>query len=524
MNLKGLSIIGARAVAGEGARSQATNPATGESLAPDFHEVSEAQLNEAVGLALEAFPRYRKLPGSDRARFLRRIAQEIENRTEDLAERGPQETGLPEGRIRMETGRTCGQLRLFANLLEDGFWVDARIDHADPERQPLPKPDVRSMLQPLGPVAVFCASNFPLAFSVTGGDTASALAAGCPVIVKAHHSHPGVAEIVGQAVQAAAEAESMPEGVFSLLFGRGRTVGTALVKHPGIRAVGFTGSHAGGRALMDLAAARPEPIPVYAEMGSLNPVFVLPEALKERGDAIAEGLSGSVTLGVGQFCTCPGLVIAASGDLADHFAKTLAAKQGEAAPAVMLNEGIHAAYASGVEKLQAHPSVKALAAAETQAGCLGDPALFTVEAKDFIGDALLSAEVFGPSTTLVTHHSREELLDLARQLEGHLTGTVHGTEADLEAHRDLLETLERKVGRLIVNGFPTGVEVCHAMVHGGPYPATSDGRSTSVGTQAIFRFTRAIAYQGFPQSQLPPELQDDNPLGIARIVDGQRVV
>lgn len=526
MTLQGLSIIGSQAVKGAhpSAASQAQNPASGETLEPTYAEVSEAQLNDAVAQAQAAFPAYRKCSGEERAGFLRAIAEEIEARADALAERGPLETGLPEGRIRMETGRTCGQLRLFASLVEDGSWVDARIDHADPDRQPIPKPDVRSMLQGLGPVAVFCASNFPLAFSVAGGDTASALAAGCPVIVKAHHSHPGLAELVGQAVRAAAQRTGMPEGVFSLLFGGGRSVGATLVQHPSIKAVGFTGSLSGGRALMDLAAARPEPIPVYAEMGSLNPVFVLPQAMKERGNAIAEGLSGSVTLGVGQFCTCPGLVVAAAGADTEAFAQTLSAKQEEAAPAVMLNGGIHAAYESRLSELKSHAAVQTLASPEAQSSCLGDPALFNVAAKDFLGDAVLSAEVFGPSTTLVTYHSPDELRALAEGLEGHLTGTLHGTDEDLANHRELIEILETKVGRLIVNGFPTGVEVCHAMVHGGPYPATADGRSTSVGTQAIFRFTRAIAYQGFPESQLPAELQDANPLGIARLEDGKRVL
>ncbi|MFT4638172.1 MAG: alpha-ketoglutaric semialdehyde dehydrogenase [Verrucomicrobiales bacterium] len=522
MNLQGHSIIGNTCAVGTGKAGQATNPATGEILSPDYLEASDAQVNNAVAKAAAAFPIYRKIPASDRAAFLRAIAEQIEAQADVLAERGPLETGLPEGRIRMETGRTCGQLRLFAALIENGSWVDARIDNADPDRQPFPKPDVRSMLQPLGPVAVFCASNFPLAFSVAGGDTASALAAGCPVIVKAHHSHPGVAEIVGHAVQTAAQACGMPEGVFSLLYGGGRTVGTALVKHPSIRAVGFTGSLAGGRALMDIAAARPEPIPVYAEMGSLNPVFVLPGAMAERGIAIAEGLSGSINMGVGQFCTSPGLVVTGEGEDTTQFAHQLAEKQSEAAPGVMLNSGIHAAYESSVGQLQEHTATEVLASPAKQEGCLGAPALFKVAANDFIGDPSLNAEVFGPSTTLVTHGSREELLALAQQLEGHLTATVHGTEADLAAHRDLLDILETKVGRLIFNGYPTGVEVCHAMVHGGPYPATADGRSTSVGTQAIFRFARPLAYQGFPQSQLPPELQDANPLGLARLIDGER--
>ncbi|MEN9022791.1 MAG: aldehyde dehydrogenase family protein [Verrucomicrobiaceae bacterium] len=524
MTLQGHSIIGNSAVVGTGKAGRAMNPATGETLSPDYHEVSEAQANEAVAMAAAAFPIYRKCSIAKRAAFLRSIADQIEARGDDLAARGPLETGLPEGRIRMETGRTYGQLRLFASVVEDGSWVDARIDHADPDRQPIPKPDVRSMLQGLGPVAVFCASNFPLAFSVAGGDTASALAAGCPVVVKAHHSHPGVAEIVGQAVQAAGQLCGLPDGIFSLLYGGGRTTGAALVQHPSIKAVGFTGSLAGGRALMDLAAARPEPIPVYAEMGSLNPVFILPEAMAERGQAIAESLSGSVTLGVGQFCTSPGLVVAADDDQTAQFTTALAGKQQEAAPGVMLNSGIHDAYESSVTQLQEHQAVTALAAPVQQEGCLADPALFEVAATDFIGDSALSSEVFGPSTTIVKHGSKAELLELAKNLEGHLTATIHGTEADLEANRNLIDVLETKVGRLIVNGYPTGVEVCQAMVHGGPYPATADGRSTSVGTQAIYRFARPLAYQGFPQSQLPPELQDANPLGVAQMIDGNRHV
>lgn len=521
MKLEGHQIIGQKRVPGTGAPQHGTNPANGESLEPPYPAASETQIHEAVVRASEAFPLYRKTSGAQRAQFLRAIADAIEAQSDHLAERAPLETGLPEGRIRMETGRTCNQLRLFASLVEEGSWVNARIDHGNPAREPLPKPDVRSMLQPLGPVVVFCASNFPLAFSVAGGDTASALAAGNPVLVKAHHSHPGTAEIVGRAVQEAAAGTGMPDGVFSLLYGSGRSVGSALVQHPLVRAVGFTGSQSGGRALMDLAAARPVPIPVYAEMGSLNPVFILPGALEERASQIAKGLSGSVNLGVGQFCTCPGLVIAPREDTLTGFADELSRLQNETAPAVMLNAGIADAYRKGVRALTEHAAVTTLARSETSdTDCLGAAALFTVPAKDFLGDAVLSAEVFGPSTTLVTHEKREELLKLAEELEGHLTATLHGTEEDLASHQDLIEILERKVGRLIFNGYPTGVEVCHAMVHGGPYPATSDGRSTSVGTQAIFRFTRCISYQDFPASQLPAELRDENPLDIFRLVDG----
>jgi NADP-dependent aldehyde dehydrogenase len=523
MSLQGASIVGLDCVRGDGPEAFGTNPSTGEQMQPAYAAVTIELTNEAVAKAAAAFPVYRKLSGALRGGFLRAIAAKIEAAGDALAERGPLETGLPEGRFRMETGRTCNQLRLFATIIEDGSWVDARIDAAQPDRQPIPKPDVRSMLQPIGPVAVFCASNFPLAFSVAGGDTASALAAGCPVVVKAHHSHPGVAEMVGLAVQAAAKETGMPDGVFSMLYGSGRTVGAALVQHPDIRAVGFTGSHAGGRALMDLAAARPQPIPVYAEMGSLNPVFVLPGAMTDRGESIAEGLSGSVTLGAGQFCTCPGMVVAASNDATEQFTDQLALRQREASPAVMLNTSIHEAYQKGTAALDQHLGVEGIASASTQnSGCQGDPALYITKAEDFIGDEALAAEVFGPSTLLVTHNTREQLLQLAAQLEGHLTATVHATDADLAEYGDLLDILETKVGRLVINGYPTGVEVCHAMVHGGPYPATSDGRSTSVGTQAIFRFARALAYQGYPDAILPDALKNDNPLGIWRMVDGER--
>ena len=497
------------------------DPATGEKLQPGYAAVSEAELNRAVELAEEAFGFFGKSSGIERASLLRKIADNIELISDKLVALAPQETGLPEPRIKMETGRTCAQLRLFASVVEEGSWVGARIDHADPDRAPVPKPDTRSMKRPLGPVAVFCASNFPLAFSVAGGDTASALAAGCPVIVKAHHSHPGTAELVGQAVTNAVKDSGLPEGVFSLLYGPGRETGQSLVRHPKIKAAGFTGSRAGGQSLMKIAAERPEPIPFYAEMSSINPVFILPGAMAERGEELAVGLHGSMTMGVGQFCTNPGLTIVDSNSNIEPFISKIKELVGSSPSATMLNSGIGSAYDSGAKSLVENVAVEALARGEAGEGkCQAETLLFLTNSDSFLNDASLGAELFGPSTMIVTHDNRDKMLALAKSLEGQLTATVHGNEADLKANRDLLEILETKAGRVLINGFPTGVEVCHSMVHGGPFPATSDGRSTSVGTNAIDRFSRDVCYQSFPDSLLPRELQEDNPLQIRRMIDG----
>ena len=497
------------------------NPATGETLQPGYAAVSEKELNRAVELAEDAFEIFGKSSGIERAALLRKIADNIESIGDELAALTPQETGLPELRIRMETGRTCAQLRLFASVAEEGSWVGARIDHADPDRAPVPKPDIRSMKRPLGPVAVFCASNFPLAFSVAGGDTASALAAGCPVIVKAHQSHPGTAELVGTAVTNAVKDSGLPEGVFSLLYGPGRETGQALVRHPKIKAAGFTGSRAGGQSLMKIAADRPEPIPFYAEMSSINPVFILSGAMAERGEALAAGLHGSMTMGVGQFCTNPGLTIVDNNSNLEPFLSKITELVDSSPSATMLNSGIGSAYDSGARSLGENVAVKALARGEAGEGkCQAEVLLFRTTSDSFSNDASLGAELFGPSTLIVTHDSKDKMLALAKSLEGQLTATVHGTEADLEANRDLLEILETKAGRVLINGFPTGVEVCHSMVHGGPFPATSDGRSTSVGTNSIHRFSRDVCYQSFPDSLLPRELQEANPLNICRMIDG----
>ena len=524
MKLEGLSIIGSERVKPAGKPTPALNPSTGATLEPGYFWASSADVAKAAQLAYQAFAQYSRWPASRRAGLLRRIAELFEAHASQIIERANQETALPVARLQGETARTCGQLRLFASLIEEGWWLNARIDHADPSRKPVPKPDLRSMLVPLGPVAVFSSSNFPFAFSVAGGDTASALAAGCPVIVKAHQGHLGVSEMVGLLIQQAARECGAPEGVFSLLFGPGREVGTALVKHPLIKAVGFTGSRAGGRALMDAAAARPEPIPVYAEMGSINPVFLLPEVLRESGETLAAGLQASVTLGVGQFCTNPGLVFLPTGAAADGFLEKLARLM-EATPAgTMLTPSICGEYRTGIDRFSKIPGVQVMSPAltaqslkETEAKA----ALFVTDAETFLKNPALMEEVFGPSTLVVKCTSMSQMLEAAERLNGQLTATVHGTTEELAASRELLAILQTKAGRVLCNGFPTGVEVCHAMTHGGPYPATADGRTTSVGTRAIERFARPVSYQNFPDALLPEELKEANPLNVWRLVDGK---
>ncbi len=516
--LTGKSFIGNSRGTGTQVCGSAINPATGEKLSPDTIAATDEEVRNALELAQQAFYVYRQKTGAEKAVFLRAIAANIEAVIDDIAARGPLETGLPDARMRGESGRTIGQLRLFANLIEEGSWVDARIETADPNRAPIPKVDLRSMLTGLGPVGVFCASNFPLAFSVAGGDTASALAAGCPVVVVAHSAHPGVAEIVGNAVQSAVQETGMPEGVFSLLYGGGRTVGKSVVTAPEIKAIGFTGSYAGGRALMDLAAARPEPIPVYAEMSAINPVAIFPSVLKADSDALATAASGSLTLGVGQFCTNPGVFfIPAEG--AEQFTEKFIELTAKVAGATMLNAGICKAYCDATSAIQSQPNVETLLRVSAEDFGAGAPAVFRTTAADFISNKALSEEMFGPATLLVTYRNHDELLALADSIKGQLTSSIHALpEDDISG---LVGIFNRKSGRVIFNQFPTGVEVCSSMVHGGPFPSTSDGRSTSVGTMAIFRYTRAVSYQNFPQKNLPLELQDINPLGIKRMLNGK---
>lgn len=522
MELTGLSFIGAQRGQRGGAVFRAVNPATGQALEPDYHSAPGAEIESAVQLAAGAFPAFSQTNGKERAAFLRAIATEIEALGQTLTDRVMAETGLPEPRVKGETARTCGQLRLFAGLVEEGSWVDARIDHADPERKPLPKPDVRSMLRPIGPVVVFAASNFPLAYSVAGGDSASALAAGCPVIIKGHSAHPGATELVAGAVQKAVASSGLPEGVFSVIFDCTREAAMTLIKHPKMRGVGFTGSRSGGRAFMDAAAARPEPIPVYAEMSSVNPVFLLSGALAERGATIAAGLHGSATLGAGQFCTNPGLVLFDRNADASAFRNEYARLMGSAATATMLTSGICKAYHTGVQRLAAHPAVRQLASANPGGGNTATPAVFETTAEAILSDHSLMDEVFGPCTLLIGCDGMSGMLALANAVEGQLTAAIHGTDADFAGAGDLMAAAERKAGRLLFNSWPTGLEVSPAIVHGGPYPATSDGRSTSVGTAAILRWVRPVCWQDYPDHLLPDALKESNPLALNRLIDGKR--
>jgi len=516
VNITGQSLIGGVSVQGTGAPFFAFDPTLGAALEPAFHTVDAQQIDGACMVAQASFDAYRALSGARRAAFLDAIGEQILALGDALIVRAMAESGLPRARLEGERGRTVGQLKLFADLLREGSWVDARIDCALPLRQP-PRPDLRMRLIGLGPVAVFGASNFPLAFSVAGGDTAAALAAGCPVVVKAHPFHPGTSEMVGRAIQLAVRQCDLPAGVFGLLTGTGNALGAELVRHPAIQAVGFTGSRQGGLALMAIAAARPQPIPVYAEMSSINPVFLLPQALAARAETMAAGLTQSLTMGVGQFCTNPGLVLGIQGADFERFCDAAAQALGEAPAGVMLSPAIAANYGRGLAHLAGNAEVRALARAqEAPADGRGQPALFRSSAAAFLLDARLSEEVFGPAALLVACRDLAQMREIAENLEGQLTATLQMDEGDLAAAAELLPVLERKVGRILANGFPTGVEVATAMVHGGPFPATSDGRSSSVGTAAIQRFLRPVAYQNLAPALLPPELRDDNPDGIWR--------
>jgi len=521
MALTGQSFIGSQRGAQAGAPIQALNPNTGQRLEPVYSSVTAAEVDKAVALAGQAFPIYAATEVKAKGAFLRRIADGLDAIQQQLAERAHLETALPMPRLLGEVSRTTGQLRLFASVVEEGSWVQARIDPALPERKPLPRVELKSMLRPLGPVVVFGASNFPLAFSAAGGDTASALAAGCPVIVKAHSAHPGTSELVATVIQRVVAEAGLPEGVFSLLFGSGVEAGGALVRHPLVQAVTFTGSLGAGRKLMDMAAARPHPIPCFTEMSSGNPVFILPGALKAGAEALAQGLFSSFTLGAGQFCTKPGIVLLPEQSETASFLAKLTELVAQAAPFTLLTTGIARDYAraSGQRATQATLAAQAPAPGNSPA-CPANARLFSATLEEFLRKPELSEEIFGPDTLLVHCQSPAEYLSAAESLDGHLTATLLGSEQDLAAHRDLIALLEQKAGRLIFNGFPTGVEVSHAMVHGGPYPATADSRFTSVGTRSIYRFARPVCFQNFPDTLVPAELQAANPLGILRLIDG----
>jgi len=520
MALTGDLFIASKRVHRDGPGFQAVAASTGTPLEPSFSMATKDDVEAAAAAAEAAFPIYSNLPREKRAAFLEAIAEEIEALGETLTERAMQESGLPHARLTGERGRTSGQLRLFAKELRLGEYLRARIDHAIPDRQPAPKPDLRLRMIPVGPVVVFGASNFPLAFSVAGGDTASALAAGCPVIVKGHSAHPGTSELVAGAIERAVARTGMPAGVFSLINGAGSEVGASLVSHPVVKAVGFTGSRGGGTALMKLAASRPVPIPVYAEMSSINPVFLLPAALESRAEALGKGYIASLTMGAGQFCTNPGLVLALESPALDRFLTAATEAVSGVAAQTMLTPGILKAYEQGVARWAAAPGLNQIAQGQEGSASCGRAALFTMTGADFIADPSHAEEVFGAASLLVRCATIEELLKVVALLEGQLTATLHLDDADTEVAAQLLPLLERLAGRILANGWPTGVEVTDAQVHGGPFPSTADGRSTSVGTLAIDRFLRPVAYQDLPAALLPADLRDGD-AGIPRRIDGK---
>jgi 2,5-dioxopentanoate dehydrogenase len=521
VELKGISLIAGKPGAAVGAAFHAVNPESGELLEPQFISSTREDVDLAAQKAHQAFLVYRRLSGRQRGQLLRSIADGLDAAAGELTTRAQLETALPQARLQGEVKRTSNQLRAFAELVEEGSWVAARIDTSLPDRKPLPRPDLRSMLRPIGPVAVFGASNFPLAFSVAGGDTASALAAGNPVIVKAHPAHPGTSEIAARVIFECLQACDLPPGVFSLLFDTGIEIGKTLVQHPLICAVGFTGSQTAGRALMDLAAQRPHPIPCFAEMGSTNPVFVLSGALRDQGGQLAARLHSSFTLAAGQMCTKPGLVFLPDQAEAETFVSKLRRLTTSSAAFTLLTPGIAANYHKSLQRQSSRSDVELRVAPADAGTCTAPAALLETRIEDFLKNPELSHEIFGPSSFVIRYGQREAMMLAAESLDGHLTATVIGSVEDLAEHRDLIEILERKVGRVIVNGVPTGVEVSHAMVHGGPYPATSDSRFTAVGSPAILRFARPVCYQNFPESLLPDELRDANPLHILRMLNGR---
>ncbi len=519
-HLTGQMLIAGEPVRGSGKQIRAFDPTAGQELEPAYSYGDASDVDAACAAAAAAFADYRSTTAEQRAQFLETIATNIEAAKDAIVERAVAESGLPQARLTGEVGRTTGQLRLFAGVLREGSWNGARIDPALPDRTPLPRPDIRQRSIPLGPVAVFGASNFPLAFSVAGGDTASALAAGCPVVVKAHDAHPGTSELVGRAITDAVAAAGLPAGTFSLLYGFGPELGVALVTDPRIKAVGFTGSRSGGMALVAAAAARPEPIPVYAEMSSINPVFLLDGALASRGADLGRAFVNSLTLGSGQFCTNPGLVIAVDGQGLDTFIAAARDALAQSSAAPMLTPGIADAFATGVTRLTGEADLIGRGeATDSQTTCRA--ALFATDVNSFLNSETLQAEIFGSSSLIVRCADAAEMQTVAENIEGQLTATVHADESDHDDAGELLPLLELKAGRILFDGWPTGVEVCHAMVHGGPSPATSDSRSTSVGARAIERYLRPVCYQDVPKSLLPSAIADGNPDNLWRRIDGR---
>ena len=500
----------------------AINPATGQQLDGKFYSATTSDIDNAVKLASQAFEIYKGIDKDKKADFLEKIADEIMALGDALIERAMLESGLPQARLTGERGRTVNQLKMFAALVREGTWVEAAIDTAIPDRSPVPKPDLRKMMVPLGTVVVFGASNFPLAYSTAGGDTASALAGGNPVIVKAHNSHPGTSELIALAIINAAISSGMPEGIFSHVQDSGFHAGNQLVSHPGVKAVGFTGSFSGGKALYSLAQKRKTPIPVFAEMGSVNPVFLLPGAMDANPEKMAEQYAGSITLGAGQFCTNPGLLIGLNSEALQHFADALGNAISDTKASVMLNKGMFDNYRNRKSQMLEQNGIETITDTQDDNSDInaGNPVVAAVKASDFIANPTLHEEVFGPYSLLVRCNDRDELTKVVANMPGQLTVTVMATERDLREYSGLIHLLREKAGRLILNGVPTGVEVCPSMQHGGPYPATTDVRFTSVGTAAIKRFVRPLSFQNWPETLLPPELHNDNPMDIWRLVNG----
>ena len=521
--ITGKNYIG-NSLSAKGSKTYTTfNPQLNKENDATFIEATNDEIGEAVRMAEKAYMEFSKMGGAKKAAFLNAIADGILALDDLLIKTYCSETGLPEGRAMGERGRTVGQLRSFASLVEKGSWVEATIDTAIPERTPIPKPDLRKMMMALGPVVVFGASNFPLAYSTAGGDTAAALAAGCPVIVKSHPMHAGTGELVASAIIEAAKKTNMPNGVFSNLNSSGIEVGVALVKHPGVKAVGFTGSIRGGRALFDLASQREEPIPVFAEMGSVNPVVILPEAIQNRGESLAQTYAGSITLGTGQFCTNPGLLLGIKSDGLTNFIQHLSDEIVKIEPSCMLHPNIIGAYESNKQKAVSQGGLKVVADYGTDVKTnYARQTVTTVEGNTFIENSTLHQEVFGPYSIVVQCENIAQLELIISKLEGQLTGTIIAEENELSNYSGVVSSMQNRVGRLIYNGVPTGVEVCPSMHHGGPYPSSTDSRFTAVGIHSIKRWVRPISFQDWPDGQLPKELQNSNPLGISRLVNNKQ--
>ncbi len=519
MSLHGKNFIGNILSSNGDKSSKIYDIHSNESLEGVFYHATKEEVDEALEKANLAFFEYKEKTQAQRAEFLETIADEIINLGDELIVRTIAESNLPRPRIEGERGRTVGQLRMFANLLKEGSWVEATIDEALPDRKPLPRNDLRKMLRPIGVVSVFEASNFPLAFACAGGDTASALAAGCPVIVKAHSSHSGTSELIATAIIEAVKKCNMPDGTFSMVHGEGRTVGQQIVLHEVVKAVGFTGSTQGGMKLFELANQRKTPIPVFAEMGSINPCLFLPTALKDTKN-MAELYASSITVGVGQFCTNPGLILLVKDENSDAFKSELAKSIENISPTTMLSSGIQQAFEKSKTDALSQDDIELLGESKLKnTRAEGRPTVAYVTAKTFISNPKLHEEVFGPYSLVVECESKDELDLVIESLEGQLTATVMGEESDMHEFKKQIFSLENRCGRILFNGVPTGVEVCHSMQHGGPFPAATDSRFTSVGTGAIRRFVRPVCFQDCPNSLLPEELKDENPLEILRIVN-----